>query len=297
MGEMAFDTKLIERLRHLSDKGHYDPYTRFNWSSEIDRGVLWCDEDLLTTYGTPLHERLSYENRVLLSQWECINFFSLNVHGIKDALQFVVNCMYETRYKRLSDYMHIFMAEENAHMWFFAKFCIDYAGKIYPNIPVPQGKVQSVIERELYMFASTLIFEEYVDFYNSKVGINQSVPVIVREINHQHHVDESRHISFGRNVVRTLFDNLIENDRDGTSKERVADVIGKIFKYFIGIMYNPSVYDDAGIVPICNQQNAASLRNHLRYNADRKLYHEKWFRRTATFFVNSGMLPDTSCVA
>jgi len=236
-------------------------------------------------------------NLIALSHWECINFFSLNVNGIKDALQFVVQCMYENRYSRLADYMHIFMAEENAHMWFFAKFCREYGGKIYPNIPLPHGNIKNKLERDLYMFASTLIFEEYVDFYNSKVGNNKLVPDIVREINHQHHVDESRHISFGRNVVKTLHTAITADDPDGSVATRVTDVIGRIFRHFISLMYNPRVYEDAGIVSACKMPNAAALRNHLRNSPDRKLYHDQWFKRTATFFVSNGMLRDTSCVA
>jgi hypothetical protein len=291
-----FDTQLLDRLRKLSNKNHYDPYTRFNWPDTIDRSVLWCDEDLLTTYGTPIHERLSEQQIASLSHWECINFFSLNVHGIKDALQFVMRCMYEKRYKELSEYLHIFIAEENAHMWFFAKFCLDYAGRIYPTAPVPKGSVKDPIESDLYMFASTLIFEEYVDFYNHKVGVNTVVPEIVREVNHQHHVDESRHISFGREVVRNLYSELSANDPSGHSAARIKDMIGRIFGYFIGLMYNPSAYEDAGIVLASGMRNAAALRNHLRSSPERREFHDEWFKRTALFFQRQGMLEDLSCL-
>ena len=76
-----------------------------------------------------------------LSKWEAVNFFSLNVHGIKGVLGFVSRCIYEPRYADVSEYLHVFMGEENFHMWYFAKACLDYAGKIYPAIQL-QGPEQ-----------------------------------------------------------------------------------------------------------------------------------------------------------
>src|SRR5579871_4775032 len=218
----AIDLQLIKRLTELSRRGYYDPYQRFYWPEQIDKECLWCDEDLLTTYGTELHSSLSQQTLAALSQSEAINFYSLNVHGIKGALEFIMRCIYDARYRDISEYLHLFITEENTHMWFFAKFCIDYYGKIYPAATMPESRVSNPIEKDLYMFASTLIFEEYVDFYNHKVGRNIQVPAIVREINHQHHVDESRHVSFGREVVKSIYGELAAADDSGDVTTRVG---------------------------------------------------------------------------
>jgi hypothetical protein len=135
------DRQLLERLLCLSLRNHYDVYSRFEWPAAIERDRLWCDEDLLTTYGTAVHNKLNEASLVSLSHWECINFFSLNVHGIKDALAFVMKAFYEPRYLDISEYLHVFVAEENAHMWFFAKFCLEYAGKIYPVTKISASSV------------------------------------------------------------------------------------------------------------------------------------------------------------
>lgn len=281
----APDPQLLERLLHLSRRNHYDAYTRFDWPQTIDRQCLWCDEDLLTTYGTSLHAQLDVVSLSTLSHWECINFFSLNVHGIKGALAFVMRTLYEPRYQGISEYLHFFVAEENAHMWFFAKFCLDYAGKIYPAISMPTGSASAPLEQDLYLFASTLIFEEYVDFYNNKVGKNDKIPMIVREINHQHHVDESRHISFGREIVKCLYSEIMAGDEAQEAALRIRRTIERIFVYFIGQMYNPRVYSDAGIIARSGFRNAAALRNYLRNDPARRPFHHQWFKRTADFFV------------
>lgn len=291
------DDQLIERLVRLSKFNAYNYYDRFDWPESLDVIRLWCDEDLLTTYGTEVHDRLTEPQRFALSKWEAVNFFSLNVHGIKGALEFIARSIYETKYREISEYMHIFLAEENAHMWFFANFCMRYAGKIYPHFGLKAGQVQNELERDLYMFASTLIFEEYVDFYNHKVGRNQSVPQIVREINLQHHIDESRHVSFGREVVRNLFNEVVADDDTGEARARVDQTVRKMFIYFIGLMYNPQVYSDAGIVSASGYQTAAALRNHLRASPARKAFHSLWFKRTAGFFARCGVIDDAGFLA
>lgn len=289
---VEIDQALLHRLVSLSKASTYNHLERFDWPNDVDLSALWCDENLLTTFGTELHGRLTDLQRARLSKWEAVTFFSLNVHGIKGALEFVARSIYERRYRDLSEYMHIFMAEENAHMWFFATFCLRYAGKIYPHIEAGGNSAADPIERDFYTFASTLIFEEYVDFYNHKVGKNKEVAPILRDINWQHHVDESRHVAFGREVVRSLFAELVSGDATGEMRKRVSGKIGKMFLYFIGLMYNPLAYTDADIVHASGFEGAAALRNYLRNAPERKPHHHLWFKRTASFFVSCGILDD-----
>ncbi|GGK17550.1 diiron oxygenase [Salinarimonas ramus] len=293
---MQIDPQRIQRLVSLSKSKAYDPYERFDWPDSLALDRLWCDEDLLTTHGTAVHDRLSFEQKAALSKWEAVNFFSLNVHGIKGVMEFVSRCIYEERYDDISEYLHIFIAEENAHMWFFAAFCRRYARTIYPTPAFSTGDVQDRLEADLYMFASTLVFEEFVDFYNHKVGTNPDVADIVREINHQHHLDESRHVSFGREVVKDLYGEILSRDGSNETRERIARTIEGIIRYFISLMYNPQAYIDAGVVEASGFKTASALRNALRTDPARREHHGVWFRRTADFFRRSGLIEDVSFV-
>lgn len=294
---MQIDTALIERLIDLSRDKSYDAYSRFEWPETLPLEGLWCNEDLLTTYGTPYHDALSDEQRHALSKWEAINFYSLNVHGIKTVLEFVCQCIYQPRYAGMSEYLHFFMAEENAHMWFFARFCQKYGGKIYvtPNISV--GSDAGELERDLYMFASTLIFEEFVDYYNHRVGKNDAVPDIVREINYQHHVDESRHVSFGREVVRDLFQEIRQTGASAEQLTRISRTFKGLIGHFIGLMYCRDAYEDADVFKPLGFDSAAAMRNALRRHPDRSGRHEIWFRRTAMFFEREGIIDDVDFLA
>jgi hypothetical protein len=290
---MQIDAARIERLIDLSRDKSYDAYTRFEWPETLKVEGLWCNEDLLTSYGTPYHKELSDEQLYNLSKWEAINFYSLNVHGIKTVLEFVCRCIYEPRYSSISEYMHFFMAEENAHMWFFAKFCKQYGGKIYfsPNINIsPESEG---LEQDLYMFASTLIFEEFVDYYNHRVGKNESVPKIVREINYQHHIDESRHVSFGREVVKELFEEIKEKSTSDEQMQRISRTFKGLIGHFITLMYCRDAYEDAGVYAPLGFNSAAAMRNSLRHHPDRSEHHKIWFRRTAHFFEKQGIIDNT----
>lgn len=291
---MHIDADRMTRLIQLSKKKSYNPYDRFIWPDQLPVDRLWCDEDLLTTHGTDIHTTLTEQQLYELSKWEAINFFSLNVHGIKGVLGFICKNFYTSRYKDVSDYLHIFVSEENIHMWFFAKFCLRYGSKIYPSFDFSTKKEMDKLEFDFNMFASTLIFEEFVDFYNHKVGVNNNVAGIIREINHQHHIDESRHVSFGREIVKGLYDDVLKESSDTNVKERLEASVKDMFLHFINLMYNPLTYDDAGIVQSTGFQHASALRNRLRNDPERKTYHGVWFKRTADFFKRSGIIDDTS---
>lgn len=288
------DQVRLDRLISLSKANAYNAYERFNWPASLDEQRPFCSDELLTTYGTEVHDRLSKAQRNALSKWEAVNFFSLNVYGIKAVLEFVSRCMYAERYKGITEYLHLFMAEENAHMWFFATFCNKYAGIIYPTPTPPVGNASTGLERDFYVFVSTLVFEEFVDFYNHKVGTSAEVADLVREINYQHHVDESRHVSFGRELVKDLFTELVASDATGAARRAIEENIRKIFLHFVGLMYNPRVYADAGVVKAAGFPSSLAMRNWLRDAPARKQTHDLWFRRTADFFRRNAMISDMS---
>lgn len=296
---MQIDNDRLTRLMTLS-KGHsHDPYERFDWPASLPDDARWCDDELLTTHDTEWHDRLDEDARVRLGKWEAVNFFSLNVHGIKGALEFASRCIYDDRYRDVSEYLHVFIGEENFHMWYFAKACLDYAGKIYPPTRLDGADTgASDALRHFRLFVSTLIFEEFVDYYNHKVGTADGIAGIVKQINYQHHVDESRHVSFGREIVPALYrDALAESSDPDALKVQIANSVASMLQYFIGLMYNPAVYADARIYEALGFRNAISLRNALRNHPARRRMHAKWFRRSATFFAREGIAPELDLAA
>ena len=163
MSDMA---RIIDRLVQRSVNEYYNPYQHFEWPPSIDEGDLWMSEPLISVYGTPIYENLDRPQKLCLAKWESVNFYSMNVHGIRELLLEVVNRVHVPGFEEPSRFFHHFIGEENEHMYFFAKFCTNYGGKIYPTkkIKIRENKDQDI--ENIIVFSRILIFEEIVDFYN-----------------------------------------------------------------------------------------------------------------------------------
>ncbi|MGW7688428.1 diiron oxygenase [Streptomyces asiaticus] len=274
----------LGRLENLAESGYYNPYTMFDWPDSIEPGLPWMSENLTTLAGTPMWDELTREQQIALTKYEAVNFFSLNIHGIRELMSEVVMRIHEPTYANVSEFLHHFIGEENEHMWFFSKFCLRYGGKLYPAQPTLRaGSVDhlSKVAREMIVFARILIFEEIVDYYNAHMATDQSLPHIAREINRVHHVDESRHVAFGRMVFTGLLAQVVKRDPDEVPV--VAGYLENYLQYSIATLYNPAAYRDAGIA------DALALRRRALTHPARVEAHDQVLKRTRRFLSKSGV--------
>ncbi|MER6720352.1 diiron oxygenase [Streptomyces halstedii] len=278
----------LDRLEQLAESGYYNPYTMFDWPDTIEPDKPWMSEHLTTLGGTPMWDELTREQQLALTRFEAINFFSLNIHGIRELMSDVVMRIHEKTYADVSEFLHHFIGEENEHMWFFAQFCLRYGGKLYPAQPTLKAdsvEHLSPIARELIVFARILIFEEIVDHYNAYMATDQTLPHIAREINRVHHQDESRHVAFGRMVFTNLLGQLVKRDPDEAPV--VAEYLENYLQYSIGTLYNPAAYRDAGI------PDALALRRKALAHPARVETHDQVLKRTRKFLSKSGVGRET----
>ncbi|GGW42074.1 hypothetical protein GCM10010503_17980 [Streptomyces lucensis JCM 4490] len=272
------------RLEQLAESGYYNPYTMFDWPDAIEPDLPWMSENLTTLAGTPMWDELTREQQIALTKYESINFFSLNIHGIRELMSEVVMRIHEPTYANVSEFLHHFIGEENEHMWFFAKFCLKYGGKLYPAQPtLKAGSVDhlSRVAREMIVFARILIFEEIVDYYNAHMATDQSLPHIAREINRVHHVDESRHVAFGRMIFTNLLEQVTE--RDPEEVPVLAEYLEDYLQYSIATLYNPAAYRDAGI------PDPLAVRRRALEHPARAEAHEQVLKRTRKFLSKAGV--------
>ena len=273
----------LERLENLAESGYYNPYSMFGWPDAIEPGMPWMSESLTTLAGTEMWDELTREQQIALTKYEAINFFSLNIHGIRELLNDVVMRIHERTYADVSEFLHHFIGEENEHMWFFAQFCLRYGGRLYPAQPALKAdsvEHLSTVARELIVFARILIFEEIVDYYNAHMATDQSLPVIAREINRVHHQDESRHVAFGRMITNLLAQVA---KRDPNEVPVVAEYLESYLQYSIATLYNPAAYRDAGI------PDALALRRRALEHPARIEAHEQVLKRTRKFLSKAGV--------
>ncbi|WP_231642570.1 diiron oxygenase [Saccharomonospora sp. NB11] len=278
----------LDRLEQMAESGYYNPYTMFDWPDAIEPDKPWMSESLTTLAGTPMWDELTREQQLALTRYEAVNFFSLNIHGIRELMSEVVMRIHERVYANVSEFLHHFIGEENEHMWFFAQFCLRYGGKLYPAQPTLQVESTdhlSPVAKELIVFARILIFEEIVDYYNAHMATDESLPPIAREINRVHHQDESRHVAFGRMIFQDLLKQVTE--RDPAELPVLAEYLENYLQYSIGTLYNPAAYRDAGI------PDALALRRRALEHPARLKAHDDVLKRTRKFLTKVGVGRET----
>ncbi|MEU6119242.1 diiron oxygenase [Streptomyces sp. NPDC047117] len=285
--------RFLEVLARLSEKSvedYYNPYQQFDWPERLDEDRMWMSPELLTPYGTRHFDELDEDTLRRLSKWESVNFYSLNVHGIRELLIEVVGRIHMPGFEVPSDFFHHFIGEENEHMWFFAEFCRRYGGKIYGSTALRADSAWEPEAENFLVFARILFFEELVDHYNSRMAQDASLCDTIRHVNRIHHQDESRHIAFGRELVSLLHTRM----RETLGTERLAEVEVYLKRYVVfsvNSLYNPHVYRDAGIA------DPLGLRNALIADEARREHERKAIRKPLAFFLRTGIFSDDTLPA
>jgi hypothetical protein len=243
-GELAATvTRLCESSRtHFSNP--YEAVTR--WPPTVARDQWFTSPELVSLHGTDWWAGLDEAGRQRLSFWEAVNFYSLNIHGEKPLVEGLAHRLYRRGSEVVDPYLHHFLDEENKHMVYFGEFCTRYAGRIYPEKKLVFPREYAPGEEEFLFFAKVLVFEELVDVYNVEMSLDQRLHPIARQINSLHHLDEARHLVFGRRLVAELFHRYAPQwsaaTLDGV-RAYLAGYLGATWKEY----YNPDVYRDAGL--------------------------------------------------
>lgn len=257
----------VQKLCTASINDYANPYKLLQWSESIDKSQWFTSPELISIYGTETYERLPLEQRQLLSFYEAVNFYSLNIHGEKPLVEGIAHRIYRKETSEISPYLHHFLDEENKHMIYFGGFCTRYAGKLYPDKKLVFPREYEAGEEDFLFFAKVMIFEELVDVYNVRMSLDDRLDPIARQINHLHHHDEARHLVFGRKMAAYLFEKY--SDKWSTATKRnvqsyLKDYVVATWKEY----YNPQVYKDAGISDCFDVQEQAYLsepqRRHRR---------------------------------
>jgi len=237
----------VDRLCEASRAHYGNPYQPIaEWPAALDRDQWFTSPELVSLFGTDIWNRLDESQRRRLSFWEAVNFYSLNIHGEKPLVEGLARRLYRRAGDVVDPYLHHFLDEENKHMVYFGEFCTRYAGRIYPDRKLAFPREYAPGEDELLFFAKVLIFEEIVDVYNVRMSLDARVHPVARQINSLHHLDEARHLVFGRRVVPELFARYAPSWSEATVRgvhEYLASYLQATWKEY----YSPDVYRDAAI--------------------------------------------------
>lgn len=237
--------RYLGRLSRASAKNFLDP-GQLEWPEEASAEHWYFSPELISLHGSPTWDALDEAGRKRLSFFEAVNFFSLNVHGEKYLISEISRILYRSDEAALDRYLLHFIEEEAKHMMYFAGFCERYAGKVYPDrtLKLAAG-VDPELERFL-LFARICLFEEIVDEYNRIMAADRRLAPIARNINRYHHLEESRHLAFGRRFLKELLEGWSAAESE-TRRPTVQSQLGAFLELTWKQYYNPDVYADAGI--------------------------------------------------
>lgn len=273
----------LKRLCEVSRKGYLNPYLRIQWMDLGDLDYWFMSPEFLSLYGTDIYAELTEKQQRSLSFFETVNFFSLNIHGEKSLIEGLAHRLYKKELSEFSEYIHHFLDEENKHMIYFGGFCQRYAGKIYKDRKLVFPRDYAEGEEDFLFFARVMIFEELVDYYNVRLARDERLESTCRQINLVHHLEESRHLVFGREVVAKLFDKFSPAWTDEvllSVRQYLEDYFSVCWKEY----YNPDVYRDAGLK---DPHDLVSVAWHSSWSTKHRLAAAE---RCRNFLVEKGIL-------
>jgi P-aminobenzoate N-oxygenase AurF len=242
---LAGETDRVSQLCRASQRSFWNAF-EFAWPEAIGDDE-WCTSpELISLYGTEQWDGLDDAGRRRLAFWEAVNFYSLNIAGERLLMEGLACRLYEPRLEPLTPYLHHFLDEENKHSVLFGGFCARYAGKTYPDRKVRLTAPGDPLVDDVLFFARVLLFEEIVDRYNVTMAGDDRLAGVARAINQRHHLEESRHLAFGRRVVRRLG----EQARQAWTGREARFVAGELDAFLTATWreyYSTRCYHDAGV--------------------------------------------------
>ncbi len=277
---------IATKLSQVSAKVHKAPVDTIDWPRELKPEEAWFTSPrFLTLRGTAIFPTLDETMLKKLSFYEAVNFYSLNINGEKPLVEGLNKRLYAKGQNHLLPYIHHFLDEENKHMQFFGRFCLDYAGKVYKDkkIVFPRSYAQG--EEDFLFFAKVVIFEEVADYFNIEQAADESLHPVARKINLLHHQDEARHLTFGRELVLDLF-------RAGQAQwpEDVLQGISSYLRTYLMATwkeyYNPEAYKDAGF------GDSFELMNEAWNSAEQKALRQAASAKCIKFFMDAGIMKE-----
>ncbi|AKF07175.1 diiron oxygenase [Sandaracinus amylolyticus] len=283
---------LAEQLTKASRKGFWDVYSYFQWPESLPDDAWYMSPELISIYGTELWERMTEAQQKKLSLFEIGNFFSLTLQGERPLVAGMSDLLYSSKMTpQATEYLHHFIDEENKHMIMFGIFCHRYLGKVYPEKKIALPREYAKGEAEVTFFCKVMVVEELGDYYNVVMQRDKRIHSLIQEINFVHHRDEARHLGFGREFAREMW----EKHSPSWPPEvltRFRSWLAQYLKSSWADFYNPSMYRDAGITRDSGLGDPYEVRQMALAHPKCLEHREKASKKLITYFLRNGMLTE-----
>lgn len=234
-------SRLLDSSRTIS----YDPQTEVDWDAPLDPTLHGLNPQWSTLYGTPLWERMSPEQRVILTRHEVGSIMSIGIWFEMVLQQLILRDQYDARYVD-SEFQFALteIADECRHSLMFARACTVMGVPHYspPRHVVELARGLKTVASGEIAYGSILVAEEILDVMQRDWMRGEDVLPIVRTTSKIHVVEEARHMKFARHEIR---EHLRESGR--IRRQVAAEVIASAARFIVSSMVNPGVYEAAGL--------------------------------------------------
>jgi hypothetical protein len=233
------------------DKGVSEALGRMVYPATLDSSRLQFPEPLVSLFHHPVYETLSDEQKWRLGLLETINFFSLNIHGERALVRDLVGRLYKKTplggSRAVNEYLQHFIHEENAHTFMLAGYCHRFGEGVMQDLSVTvDSPALSPVGDELLAFGRTLILESFLDYLNCAAMRDDGLDPTVRDVHRFHHIDEARHMSFDKEVVKWCVGVLQAEGKEDELKAITSSLLA-YGSYAFRRLASASVYKAIGI--------------------------------------------------
>lgn len=233
--------KTFNTLIRASHKNYIDLETFLPWAGSIDKTRAPKLMDQLWIYGTPYHEQLTPEQRLEVAWLETARDASMFIH-----LEHVIPTVYSgyvNQYKDRFDptvyeYLMLFSREELTHIMAFQRF-LRLASLPWYSPPGSYAMLARSLPamRPEVGIIFTLLIEWTAELAVMHGTQADEVEPFVRQIFKSHHLEEVRHIAFGKAIGEAFFARASEQERQ-EARQQMRFLVEGLHRVF---NYNPEI--------------------------------------------------------
>ena len=244
--------RLLDSAATLS----YDPDAEIDWDAPLDPTLYGLNPEWSTLYGTALWDRMTEQQRILLTRHEVASIMSTGIWFEMILQQMILRDEYRKDHATNEFRFALTeIADECRHSAMFAKTCqkLDATGYFPRRSAVELGRLYKTVAQGEQAYAAILVAEEVLDVMQRDWMAGENVLPMVRTTSKIHVVEESRHMKFARAEIRDRLEGVHPARRWASSV-----VIAIAAKIIVGNMVSPHVYAAAGLDADEAQRAAAS---------------------------------------
>ncbi len=264
-------TRAVNNLISASHEKPMDLNTVLPWASGVDRRLPPKKANQSWIYGTPYYEMLTPEQRNELAWKETARDISMFISLEQTIPPLYIGYINQHSGKmspEVYEYLMVFSKEEIVHTLAFQRY-MQLAGlKLFEP---PEGLYDLLAKQLPNMqpvagILCTLIIEWVAELGAMHGTQSEEIEPLTRALFYQHHIEESRHIAFGRWVGEGYFETAPEKEAQEMRK-LIQGVMRRLIPQFT---YNPEIAEHMSFDFPIRRDEAAKIeevRNSPNNNA------------------------------